>query len=126
MDFTPTSVAIGVGLVAILTVGSVVTAHQIIPATQDRSARNAVAEVVTAEALCASEKSAIGALEFCSRDELATGGYMPSASGEDGEDAVSISVGGSGRTASYTVSVTSKTGKTFQATNDRQTPIAIN
>ncbi|MGP4994565.1 hypothetical protein [Glutamicibacter ardleyensis] len=125
MEFTPTSVAIGVGLIAILTAGGLTATYKVIPATQDQAAKNSITEVVTAQALCASEKSTTGALEFCSRAELATNGYLPTASGDEGEDVMTISVTGSGDNASYAVQVTSKTGKKFQATHERQTPTQV-
>lgn len=122
MEFTPSSVAIGVGLIAVLTAGSLTAVYKVIPDTQDQAAQNAVAEAVTAEALCASDKSTTGAFAFCTRDELATGGYLPTASGAEGEDPLSISVAGSGDSATYSIQVVSKTGKTYQATHERQTP----
>ncbi|MGP5262796.1 hypothetical protein [Glutamicibacter arilaitensis] len=126
MQFSTQDTAIAVTLMAVLTLGALAAVFGVVPATQDRAARNAVAEAVTAQALCASEKSTTGALAFCSREELASTGYLPSASNEEGEDALSITTSGTGTTASYVISVTSKTGKQFQATNERQTPIEVN
>ncbi|MGP5049299.1 hypothetical protein [Glutamicibacter ardleyensis] len=125
MEFNPSSIAIGVGLTALLTAGALTAVFKVIPATQDRAAENAVAEAVTAEALCSSDKSTTGAFAFCSREELATGGYLPTASGDESEDALAISVSGSGSSATYSIQVVSKTGTTFQATHERQTPTEV-